>query len=57
MLLFLMLAKQYLYFSLFKEYTFSGNGEDINLGIEFAFQIANYGFLRKKKCFSAQIRF
>lgn len=40
--LFLMLARQYLYFSLFKEYTFSGNGEDINIGIAFASQITNF---------------
>lgn len=40
-LLFLMLAWQYLYFSLFKEYTFSGNGEDINIGLAFASQNAN----------------
>lgn len=40
-LLFLMLAWQYLYFSLFKEYTFSGNGEDINIRLAFASQNAN----------------
>lgn len=41
MFLFLMLAWQCLYFRLFKEYTFSGNGEDINIGLAFASQNAN----------------
>lgn len=36
MLLFLRLARQSLYFRLFKEYNFSGNGKDINVGIAFA---------------------